>query len=63
MRTFAQLTRPDGRPVLIRQDQVTSIYESHEGMYAPEAHAVIIFTNGTFQAVKETPDEVVKALS
>lgn len=58
---FAQLTRPNGRPVWIRVTSVTAIRPPVRGEY-PAGVKSVISTNSVTQAVKETPAAVTAAL-
>jgi hypothetical protein len=60
--SFAQLTRPDGRPVWIRGSLVSMLRAAHAGEYAPTVQTVIVVGSLT-QCVGETPLQAIAALN
>jgi hypothetical protein len=59
---FAQLTRPDGRPVWISGTAVSMLRAPSAGEYAP-AVKTVISAGPLTQGVQETPDNVTTALN
>ncbi len=59
---FAQLTRPDGRPVWINGSAVSMLRSPHAGEYAPAVSSVITVGSLT-QGVTEQPAQAIAALN
>ena len=61
--SLKRFTRPDGGAVLINPEQVQSVMSASVDLGNPAgAHTVITLVSGSFQAVRETVDEVEEML-
>jgi len=59
---WIKLTNPAGFQVLVSTDQMVRVRIPHAGEVDPAANCVVDFTNGQFQAVQETSEQVLALL-
>jgi len=59
---WIKLTNPAGFQVLVSTDQMVRVRIPHAGEVDPVANCVVDFTNGQFQAVQETSEQVLALL-
>lgn len=60
MSGLVKFTRPDGKAVYIRADDVEEVRDPLDGDH-PKARAVLVMVSG-FQAVRETPEQAAEML-
>ena len=60
--SFAQLTRPDGRPVWLNGAAVSTLRPAPAGQYAPTVKTVIV-VGALTQGVRESPADATTALN